>query len=50
MSETPNQAKPVTDTLDDLLNNPFSTCRHFDHHSTSGNQSAERTTNGTAFD
>jgi len=25
MSETPNQAKPVTDTLDDLLNNPFST-------------------------
>ena len=25
MSETPNQVKPVTDTLDDLLNNPFST-------------------------
>ena len=25
MTETPNQVKPVNDTLDDLLNNPFAT-------------------------
>ena len=45
MTETPNQVKPVNDTLDDLLNNPFcNPCRYIDDNPAGRDQCLARTT------